>query len=241
MANPVKLQVMVESVKAHGDGVYELRLKPLGRVPRYKAGQFLHLSVDDYDPAGGFWPESRVFSIASSFGSESIDIVYSVKGVYTRKMESTIRPGKTLWVKLPYGDFHIDPENGRDVVLVAGGTGVSPFIPLIKALPDRGIDHLRIKLYYGVRTKGQLLFLETITECSAKCPGFEPQFFVEAIPGESPLRVGRLDIDLICAETAELSNPQYYLSGPPAMIKSFMGRLKELGVHEDDIKIDEWE
>ena len=34
-------------------------------VPRFTPGQFLHLALDPYD-ADGFWPDSRVFSIASS-------------------------------------------------------------------------------------------------------------------------------------------------------------------------------
>ncbi len=66
MANPVKLKAVVTKVQSYGDGVYELTLTPAGTVPRYKPGQFLHLTVDEYDPAGGFWPESRVFSIASA-------------------------------------------------------------------------------------------------------------------------------------------------------------------------------
>jgi hypothetical protein len=43
------------------------------------------------------------------------------------------------------------------------------------------------------------------------------------------------------AETSGWTNPLYYLSGPPAMIKKFMARLIGLGVGQDDIKIDEWE
>jgi NAD(P)H-flavin reductase len=241
MANPVKLQVIVERVVSHGDGVYELILVPLGRVPRYKAGQFLHLSVDDYDPSGGFWPESRVFSIASSFGTKDIEVVYSVKGAYTRKMEESISPGKTLWVKLPYGEFHIDAECGRDVVLIAGGTGVSPFIPLIRELSGRGDMDSRIMLFYGVRKKGQLLFMDAISECSAKRPGFGCEIFAEEDAGDPAIRIGTLDIDRIRAETTGLANPLYYLSGPPAMIKKFMARLIELGVGRDDVKIDEWE
>ena len=34
-------------------------------VTPFKPGQFLHLALDAFEP-GGFWPESRVFSIASA-------------------------------------------------------------------------------------------------------------------------------------------------------------------------------
>jgi len=101
MANPIKLQAQVTGIQSFGTGIYEVHLKPLGRVPRFKACQFLHLSVDEYDPAGGFWPESRVFSIASSFSDSEINIVYSIKGQYTKKMEAILCEGKTIWLKLP--------------------------------------------------------------------------------------------------------------------------------------------
>jgi len=130
MANPIKLKATVDSIKAYGEGVYEVSMIPEGFVPRYKAGQFLHLAIDDYDPAGGFWPESRVFSIASSWGSSDIRIVYSVKGAYTKRIEETLRAGSVVWLKLPYGSFVIDGalQPGQSAVLVAGGTGVSPSV-----------------------------------------------------------------------------------------------------------------
>jgi len=134
MANPIKLKATVSSVQQFGEGVYEISMVPEGFVPRYKPGQFLHLTVDEYDPAGGFWPESRVFSIASASGSDDIRIVYSVKGKYTRRMEEGLKPGATVWLKLPYGDFVIEGvlKDGQGAVLVAGGTGVSPFLPFLE-------------------------------------------------------------------------------------------------------------
>ena len=93
MGNPLKMKCKVTHISKSGDGVYSIELGPEGRLPRFKPGQFLHLSVDDYDPAGGFWPESRVFSIASRYGSSALRIVYSVKGKYTRLMEERLREG----------------------------------------------------------------------------------------------------------------------------------------------------
>ena len=96
MANPIKLKAVVSRVQAYGDGVYEVAMVPEGFVPRYKPGQFLHLTVDEYDPAGGFWPESRVFSIASASGSDDIRIVFTVKGLSTRSSSTPVhRP--TSW------------------------------------------------------------------------------------------------------------------------------------------------
>ena len=60
-----KLACRVERIVAHGERVYTVALRPERPAPRFRAGQFLHLALDPYDPSR-FWPESRVFSIASS-------------------------------------------------------------------------------------------------------------------------------------------------------------------------------
>lgn len=64
MPTPQKIRCRVDRLTDYGDHVYTVDLVPERRVPVFKAGQFLHLTLDEYDPAG-FWPESRVFSIAS--------------------------------------------------------------------------------------------------------------------------------------------------------------------------------
>ena len=249
MANPIKLQAQVSKILTFGAGVYKVHLKPLSRVPRYKAGQFLHLTVDSYDPSGGFWPESRVFSIASNFSENELCIVYSVKGQYTKKMEATLVEGGTVWLKLPYGDFIIDhtqsPEN--DIVLIAGGTGVSPYIPYISSLAENPSSEKRIHFYYGARLCSNILFADLIDLCAAKVQGFKTTIQIEN-ESSSNLHLdnvtkkdGRLDIEKILNETKELRKPVFFLSGPPVMIKAFKQKLMDNNIQPSNIKIDEWE
>lgn len=206
------------------------------------------MTVDTYDPAGGFWPESRVFSIASPPGADIITIIYSVKGIYTRKMESKLKPGANVWLKLPYGEFIIDNNirEGQDLVLVAGGTGISPYIPyledaLVADSTDRGV-----RLYYGARQNRMLIAKELIGRC-IDAGVLEAHLFIEneapddSYPSGANIGRGRLDIDTIFAESAGLRDPVFFLSGPPVMIKAFKVRLGELGIDAERIKIDEWE
>lgn len=134
MANPQKIQAYVDKITTYGKSIYAVDFIPEGRIPRYKPGHFLHLTVDNFDPSGGFWPESRVFSICSSYNQDLISIIYSVKGKYTIKMKEMLKVGAKVWLKLPYGEFIIENNNSNCVVLVAGGTGVSPFLPYLENL-----------------------------------------------------------------------------------------------------------
>lgn len=175
MSTPRKIRCLVESVQDHGDHVYTFSLKPERSVPAFRPGQFLHLTVDEYDPSG-FWPESRVFSIASSPQErDRLVISYSVKGVYTTRMEHELAPGKFVWVKLPYGDFVVDGT--REVVLIAGGTGITAFRAFIEGLSP---DHPnKVVLLYGARRPGLLLGLEMIERKRREVALFKAEYFSE--------------------------------------------------------------
>jgi ferredoxin-NADP reductase len=248
MANPIKMPAMVSTIRNHGEGVYTVVLTPSKKIPRFKPGQFLHLTVDDYDPAGGFWPESRVFSIASSPTSENIVVVYSVKGKYTRKIQRELCEGRSVWLKLPYGDFSIGSHaaQSQDVILVAGGTGISPFVSFLEnEILETSIR--KVSLVYGVRKREHILFADTIARCRAQMSNFTLDLFLEDPASiEAPLQVisplpGRITVDRILDISAHLQNPAIFLSGPPQMILSFRTDLVLRGTPAQNIKIDEWE
>lgn len=245
---PIKINACVKEINSFGERVYYLLLETSVQLPHFKPGQFLHLSIDDFDPAGGFWPESRVFSIASTDGERSISIVYSVKGRYTKAMEKYLEPGKQVWIKFPYGDFVIDPANkkGKRLVLVAGGTGIAPFIPFLQECLKEKRTGLDVHLYYGVRTADLVLFPDLLLRCSDELAGFRYDLFIEdgSIFKQGNMRFSRrgiLDIDAIYEETADTRNCEYYLSGPPGMIQAFSRKLSDLGVPKDTVRMDNWE
>jgi ferredoxin-NADP reductase len=249
MPNPIKLHATVHRVLKHSDGVYTVIFVPEKKLPKFKPGQFLHLTVDPYDPAGGFWPESRVFSIASPPGADIITIVYSVKGIYTCKMEDRLKPGTDVWIKLPYGDFVINTSirDGQDVVLVAGGTGISPFIPYLEDLVKEGASSRRVTLHYGTSLCSQVLFPELLERCTGALASFDATIWIENEALDNlhirgiRAKNGRLSIEAIHREAKELKEPVFFLSGPPTMIRNFRQGLIDQGVSIDNIKIDEWE
>ncbi len=129
---PQKILCRVQEILNHGGHVYSLILIPERPAPRFLSGQFLHLALDEYQP-GDYWPESRPFSIASvPDDRKHLRITYAVKGCFTTRMEKELSPGREVWVKMPYGDFGV--SNGRDVCLLAGGTGITAFTAFLGGL-----------------------------------------------------------------------------------------------------------
>jgi len=247
MATPQKIRCKVKEIEDHGDHVYTVDLIPERPLPKFKPGQFLHLTLDDYDPSG-FWPESRVFSIASSPNCRNIlKISYSVRGRYTTRMEKEIQVGRSVWVKLPYGDFVIQDAN--NIVLLAGGTGITAFIAYIDGLSNELIGN--VFLAYGARKRELLLYRDLIDSKIEKVIGFHATYFVEdgqknEKNGSLPLKkaqclTGCLTLDPMWVQVAVPQEATYYIAGPPTMIKTLTLNLLKKDIQPKQIKVDAWE
>lgn len=228
MTNPVKVLARVEEIITFSEGIYVLRLQVPKRVTRFKAGQFLHLTLEAFDPSEGYWPESRVFSIASKPGDDFLEVVYSVKGSYTRKMEAVLKEGMQVWLKLPYGDYIVEKHitEGQHAVFIAGGTGISPFVPYLYQLQEQGVKH-PLSIYYGIRDQEHYLYKTLLEEMAPLV--------------EVKITEGMFGIEGISREISKLDNAVCFISGPPAMIQAFQQQLGECGFPLESIIIDAWE
>jgi len=234
---PQKLRCQVAAICNHGEHVYTVDLLAERPAPRFQPGQFLHLALDEYYPSC-FWPESRVFSIASSPQQrDRLRISYSVKGRFTHRMEQELCLGRHVWVKLPYGDFVISGE--RDVVLFAGGTGITAFTAFLDGLTP-AFPH-RVTLFYGARRPELFLYQEIIAARAAAAPQLKVHRFVEQDAAVNSWRSGRLAAETALPEIEVPLEADYYLSGPPAMLRELSVQLREHRVAPEAIHVDAWE
>lgn len=204
-------------------------LRPLEKAYKYNPGQFLHLALDEYDPAGP-WPESRCFSMQSSPDQETLKITFAAKGKFTARMAQELVPGKVIYVKLPYGDlFPVEHDMWR-AVFVAGGTGITPFLSLFTS--KAFTTYMQPRLYFGVRNLFHHLYAPDLEKAKVVNPSFHVKLMSED-------KDGRLDIQKIFKENGPSS--VYFISGPPVMIKNFKAGLAEKGVPAENIRTDDWE
>jgi len=235
MASPVKIKAVVIEAVHHTGSVASYRFKPQGRVPEFCAGQFMHIALDEYHPSAP-WPESRVFSIASSPSErhKELAVTISVKGRFTEQIFQTLEKGSECWLKLPYGEFLFPVD--RHLVLIAGGVGITPYLSLLKQMLERK-SMQAVSLFYGICSLEHDLFRNLIKRCERELPNFTKTVYCEdgSVPGEK----GKLDIETIYA--AAPHDSLFYLSGPPTMISAFKTRLLDLGAGTDCIRVDDWE
>jgi ferredoxin-NADP reductase len=240
MPMPVKFSAEVAKVLQHGGDVATYEFRCLTPRPRWKPGQFLHLALDAYDPSG-HWPESRCFTMASgSLEKDHVRLTVAAKGAFTRRILAELQPGRKVWMKAPYGDFIVRTSSEQDVVLIAGGTGVTPFVAFMEDALAKGLDG-NVWLHYGARAEDLLVFREFAERCARQFPSFRLACYAESGASGSTI-AGRIDLKRAVGLACDGRRAAYYLCGPQEMISAFRLRLTaEFGVAEENVKIDAWE
>jgi len=238
---PRKIRCKIDKIIPHGEGVYTVEFVPERKAPRFKPGQFLHLALDHYDPSS-FWPESRVFSIVSSPAQrDRLKISYSVIGRFTTRMEQELVENDRVWVKMPYGNFTI--TDGKDVVLFAGGTGITAFTSFLESLT--GEFQRQVTLFYGARSNDHLIYHDKIEEWVRANSQIQTYYFIENFRNSETASVnvmsGRISVSKAWLKITNPLDSNYFLSGPPAMLKAITIDLQTHQVQKKSIHIDAWE
>lgn len=245
MAQPISFKAKVERVKRHDVDVCTYQLRSTKRLPKFTPGQFIHLAIDEYDPAS-YWPESRVFSAANAVADcRTVCLTISRQGSYTARILDELEPGKTVWGKGPYGEFKVDGSQGfSHAVLIAGGTGVTPFCAFMDAsLSRRELPVEQATLYYGARRPDLLIYRSLADRCAETLPGFRVRYYSEHAPqlNDPSLVLGQIDIQAILKDVGDASAVAFYVSGPKSMVDLFRSRLNaNCDISDDQVFIDDW-
>jgi ferredoxin-NADP reductase len=223
-----KYRAVVNSIINPAKGNYTLEFKSLDGPFRYAPGQFLHLALDSEYDGTGQWPESRCFSMQSNPDEPDLKITYAVKGRFTRMMEMQLKVGSEVWLKLPCGDLFTRDHNRKNTVFIAGGTGITPFLSLFTHQTFRKYESPRI--YLGFRSEVLNIYQ---AELGRIC---NSDFFVKYVYENKD---GRLEIKQIIDENGKARD--FFISGPPEMIKAFKTYLFEGNIPASHINTDDWE
>jgi predicted ferric reductase len=218
----------IKSIVNPFHGIYSLEFRSLNGKYKYLPGQFLHISLDeDYDESSQ-WPDSRCFSMRSNSNEETIRITYAVKGDFTKQMEQNLKVGSEVWLKLPYGDLFTQAHSKTNTVFIAGGTGITPFLSLFTH--ESFNEYINPRIYLGFRSNAYNIYNDELRR-SCNLSSFVKSFYEDTD--------GVIDIAQIFLDNGISSN--YFISGPPAMIKAFKQTLISKGVSIGNVLTDDWE
>jgi NAD(P)H-flavin reductase/hemoglobin-like flavoprotein len=194
---------------------------------RYSPGQYLTVQVPR-------WPRLwRNFSIANApreNGLIDLHVRAVPGGMVSRSLVHHCAPGDTVLLGPARGEMTMPARSGRDVLCIAGGTGLAPIKAIIEGMAAAApggdgaaaAEARRIGLLFGARTEQDLYDLAALRELESACPALtvtpvvsdQPQF--AGIRGTLPEAVARY---------ASCQDKDIFVSGPAAMIRATVSAL----------------
>ena len=177
------------------------------------------------------------------------DVMVTVKriggGLFSNWVGDSLKAGDTIDVMPPHGSFTTEfaAANSRHLVGIAGGSGITPVISLIKTLLREEPDS-RFTLLYGNRDSTSVIFLETLAGLKDKyLDRLEIYHFLDAEEQDIELFNGMLTrerletaIPALIPDAAEVGG--WFICGPGPMMDAAEGALLDRNVSKDRIHIE---
>jgi ring-1,2-phenylacetyl-CoA epoxidase subunit PaaE len=208
----------------------------------FKAGQHLTLraTIDGEEVR-------RNYSLCTA--PDEQDWMVTVKriggGLFSNWIGDQLKAGDSLEVMPPHGSFttEFDPTKRRHLVGIAGGSGITPVMSLIKTTLKYEPES-RFTLLYGNRDSSSIIFLETLAGLKDRHIGrFELYHFLDAEEQEVELFNGMLD-RARCDEAIGQLVPDaggvdgWFICGPGPMMDAAEGALLDRNVPRERIHIE---
>jgi Na+-transporting NADH:ubiquinone oxidoreductase subunit F len=153
-----------------------------------------------------------------------------------------LKPGDTVTAIGPFGDFHIKPTH-REMVYIGGGAGMAPLRAHISHLFENEGTARKVSYWYGARSRQEIFYDDYFEALAARQPNFNFHIALSD-PLDEDNWTGHTGFihEIVQIEYLE-KHPdpkaiEFYLCGPPMMIKACMKMLRELGIPEDQIACD---
>lgn len=182
----------------------------------------------------------RPYSMATAPGATTLE--FHVRALPTGQLSRVLVTDTTIGDRLrltpPRGAMTIDAASPREVLLVAGGTGLAPLKALASTLaattPDRPA-----RLFFGVRRSGDLYDMPALEAIADSYPQLRVVVAVSEDP-DYPGVTGQLP-DVLSRYGEQYDNwvgHDAYVAGPPQMVSATLARLRELGVPAAQLRSD---
>ena len=236
-------------------------------IPAYQEIRFGDFEIPE--PYATVWRNQHVFDLVSSHSNNARRNNYSIAsnqlnerllrfnvriatpppgqncppGVGSAYMFS-LKPGDVVSAIGPFGDFHIKPTQ-REMVYIGGGSGMAPLRAHLSYLFETEKTKRKVSFWYGARSRQEIFYDDYFRALAGQHSNF--QFHValsNPLPEDNWEGPAGFIHEVVLVNFLELHpNPkaiEYYLCGPPMMIKAVTKMLAQFGVPADHIAFDEF-
>ncbi len=234
--HPAVQHVKIAKVEDHG-GAKSFTLVPdkargTEKMAYFRASQYVSVSLNINGA-----PVNKPYTIRSNpkdaLGSGDTSYTLTIKltdpAYASAHILSTWKEGDQVDISGPLGDFYYqDLRDAKQVVAIAGGSGITPFYSMAAAIAD-GIEDFDLTILYGSRTAGGILLKDEIEAVAARSKGRVKVIHVLSHEEKEGFEHGFITAELI-RKYAPQGDYSVFMCGPKAMYTFEEGEMKKLGL-----------
>lgn len=225
------IRARVLSVRSESDDVYTLIIRPSRSWLSFEAGQHLEITVERNGSL-----QTRIFSISSSpeyfrkTGLIELSIRIQDQGKITPWMFKHLHGGQLVNLSRARGDFVLDNRSTEPVLMIAGGSGITPFRSMLQQIGSSNTKR-DITLLFYVRDSQNELFKDEFEALSRTHEHINIQY----LHGDKDGYVCPQHIQQHCPD---VQSRLVMICGPTAMIQLARSTVSDMGVDDAQIKFE---
>jgi Na(+)-translocating NADH:ubiquinone oxidoreductase F subunit len=156
----------------------------------------------------------------------------------------SLKPGDTVTAIGSFGDFHIKPTQ-REMVYIGGGAGMAPLRAHLSHLFETGRTARKVSYWYGARSKQEIFYEDYFKKLAQEHPNFRFHLALSSPLAEDEWTgltgfIHEVALEQYLKNHDHIQSVEFYLCGPPMMVKATTNMLLELGVTPGQISCDEF-
>ncbi|MHA1669164.1 MAG: flavin reductase family protein [Promethearchaeota archaeon] len=194
----------------------------------FRAGQYVGITVEINGVR-----TSRPYSLVSSPNQlvyYELGIRKKVGGFVSPYIFENAKVGDIIEATEPMGNlFYNSLFHGNNLVFIAGGCGITPFISLLRDLTEKMIP-LNIWLIYGALKESEILFKDELEDIQSRRKNVNIKYVLSEPDSSWSGACGFITRDIISSEINSLNQKYYYTVGNRAMYNFIQGELNALGI-----------
>lgn len=220
-----KNNFFVKEIISETKDTYTLVLNPKTKVD-FQPGQFFFLRLE-----GKKLYARHPFSVSSAPKEKDLSFTVKLAGRFTQEALK-VKKGDEVKVEGPFGNF-ILPEKGKELVFIAGGVGITPFMSMIKHLKDIK-SKIKVLLLYSSKTEKDIIFKSKLGKINES---WLKKIYILSREEKKTkgYEIGRINQDILTKYIDNFKNKVFYICGPQEMNHSLKEALLSLGVKKENI------
>lgn len=223
----------IETIAPESSVITSFILRPAdgGAVMAHRPGQYLTFWFE----IPGQTPVKRNYSISSAPNGETyrISVKREPHGLASGWLHDTARTGTILKVAAPAGEFFLDDQPARPVVLLSGGVGLTPMVAMLEALVGQGAN-VPVHYIHGTHNRDTHAMRIHVRALAAKGKAVRVADFHQAPLADEvagcDYDIAGIITDAWLVANTPVAEADYYICGPRPFLRHAVSALSLAGV-----------